>query len=223
MKLMTWGSTIQWTSISDKPDEKELKAKVGELAGHIKARFALPNHGDEPEDTDRKRETWVEEPTKDNFDFAMPYVFISYKSEEARLVETVAAYLRTKGVQVWRDAERIKEGEIWPTQIARGLKHATCMLAFWSDKWMGSNNCIAEWCIFSGRVGKDTDPVEKRDCIVLQASELKGELPKDVTRSDWHKEVEKFEVDGANLDSAESKEVLDKLTHRLCTRLYRES
>uniref|UniRef100_A0A7S3DHY4 TIR domain-containing protein n=1 Tax=Palpitomonas bilix TaxID=652834 RepID=A0A7S3DHY4_9EUKA len=173
MALLTWGNTIQRKTIHANYNEDGFEEGIRELAGSIKLRFTLPNHEDEPDYVERKIGL-VLEPTTDNFDFFMPYLFISYKSEDAKIVEKVASFLRKQGVQVWRDAERIKEGEIWPTQILRGVKHATCFLAFWSDDWMKSNNCIAEWCNFAVRVETSTDPCEKKDCFVLRASRWVG-------------------------------------------------
>uniref|UniRef100_A0A7S3D4B8 Protein kinase domain-containing protein n=2 Tax=Palpitomonas bilix TaxID=652834 RepID=A0A7S3D4B8_9EUKA len=113
----------------------------------------------------------VEDPTPKNFDFNKPYVFISYRSSHYDKVKRAVDILRNEmKMQVWLDRERIVSGDSWAKSIGIGVESASCILAFWSDLWMDSNNCRAEWNMFVQRVNMK-EGVTRKDCFAMVVDE----------------------------------------------------
>uniref|UniRef100_A0A7S3G3Z2 TIR domain-containing protein n=1 Tax=Palpitomonas bilix TaxID=652834 RepID=A0A7S3G3Z2_9EUKA len=124
--------------------------------------------------------------TADNFNFERPYVFLSYKTEQYEMVRRVAVILRQRcNVQVWLDRERLVAGESWASQIGLGLRKATCILGFWSNMWMRSSNCRAEWNTFVYRVNSPEDSVSRQDCFACVAGEWDYQLDDEMRVLSW--------------------------------------
>jgi TIR domain-containing protein len=68
----------------------------------------------------------------------MPDVFVSYKREELRLVESVVDYLRECGLDVWID-QQIAAGTSFSLEITKNILSAKCVLVCWTK---GSVNSL---------------------------------------------------------------------------------
>ena len=51
-----------------------------------------------------------------------PHVFVSYVREDRRVVERLCAELKSSGVEVWLDREKIRPGERWQIAIRRAIE-----------------------------------------------------------------------------------------------------
>lgn len=65
----------------------------------------------------------------------MPHVFISYVREDATQVDRLAADLRSSGVHVWTDRERIYPGQAWRTAIENAIQTGAFFLACFSENY----------------------------------------------------------------------------------------
>ena len=66
----------------------------------------------------------------------MAHVFISYVREDVAIVDRLAAELRSAGIDVWIDRERIKPGEPWPDAIRHAISTGAFFLACFSDNYV---------------------------------------------------------------------------------------
>jgi hypothetical protein len=74
-----------------------------------------------------------------------PLVFISHSSSDSDYASSLAAELRSRGLSVWIDHERIRFGESIPQAISVGLSHSSCILAVVSHAFAASKWCRAEY------------------------------------------------------------------------------
>lgn len=70
-------------------------------------------------------------------------VFLSYKSEERRLVEPIASALQSIGLSVWYDAQ-IQVGSLFDEQIDHELRTSRSVLVCWSNKSVNSQWVLRE-------------------------------------------------------------------------------
>jgi TIR domain len=73
----------------------------------------------------------------------MPTVFLSYARADAEIVDKIANDLKTEGINVWLDRERLKPGDLWASQIEEALKTADVLIFFISkasveSKWVNA-------------------------------------------------------------------------------------
>lgn len=61
----------------------------------------------------------------------MSDVFISYKSEDRRCIQSLLRCLQSDGYSVWWD-EQIGTGDVWREKIERELDDAVCVIVVWS-------------------------------------------------------------------------------------------
>src|SRR5688572_29430341 len=67
---------------------------------------------------------------------AMPHhVFISYVRDNIDVVEKLAGDLRTAGVEVWLDRERIKPGQRWKDAIRNAIRSGALFIACFSREY----------------------------------------------------------------------------------------
>lgn len=72
-----------------------------------------------------------------------PYIFISYAHADSKRVMILLERLQIDGYRIWYD-NGIEVGKDWATYIVRHLKNAACMIAFISNQYIVSENCIDE-------------------------------------------------------------------------------
>ncbi len=66
----------------------------------------------------------------------MSDVFVSYKAEDRKRVETLVSALEANGFSVWWDPH-ISGGEGWRDAIQNQLEHAKCVIVVWSKRSVG--------------------------------------------------------------------------------------
>lgn len=71
----------------------------------------------------------------------MPTVFLSYARSDAETVDRIASDLKTEGINVWLDRERLRPGDLWAQQIEEALKATEFLVVFISkaslkSKWV---------------------------------------------------------------------------------------
>lgn len=74
-----------------------------------------------------------------------PLVFISHSSLDKEVATQVASELRTRGLDVWIDHERIRYGESIPKAIETGLDLSSCILVVVSSAFLKSSWCRTEY------------------------------------------------------------------------------
>lgn len=74
-----------------------------------------------------------------------PLVFISHSSQDKDTAIALATDLRSRGLSVWIDHERIKFGESISAAIELGLSQSKCIIVLISPSFVSSNWCRAEY------------------------------------------------------------------------------
>jgi|RhiMetdeSRZDD1v2_1073273.scaffolds.fasta_scaffold160400_3 class 3 adenylate cyclase len=64
-----------------------------------------------------------------------PHVFVSYVREDSRVVERLCAELKSHGVAVWLDREKIRPGERWQIAIRRAIEEGAFFIACFSNAY----------------------------------------------------------------------------------------
>ena len=72
-----------------------------------------------------------------------PYIFISYAHRNEREVHRVIQRLQTEGCRVWYD-EGIDPGTEWADNIAERVVNCDCFIAFITQEYLESSNCLDE-------------------------------------------------------------------------------
>ena len=67
----------------------------------------------------------------------MPHVFISYSSKHRELTEQLAAFLESRGLDVWWDQGLVARGP-FDTQIREQLRTAGCIVVIWAEGALNS-------------------------------------------------------------------------------------
>jgi hypothetical protein len=65
----------------------------------------------------------------------MSHVFISYVREDSAVVDRLASELRSSGIKVWLDRERIRPGERWKQALRRAIREGGFFLACFSNRY----------------------------------------------------------------------------------------
>ena len=61
-------------------------------------------------------------------------VFISYASEDIKIVKTICRFLESKKIDFWFDKDSLQPGQNWELEIERGISSADAVIAFISSK-----------------------------------------------------------------------------------------
>ena len=72
-----------------------------------------------------------------------PYIFVSYCHQDDTRIWPVIEGLQARGVRVWYD-EGIEWGSHWDTVIFEHLAGCACVIAFVTDSFLESENCMDE-------------------------------------------------------------------------------
>lgn len=72
-----------------------------------------------------------------------PFAFISYAHADSERVMPIIGKLQEDGYRVWFD-EGIEAGIEWARIIAKRLKMSSCLIAFATQNYLNSENCIDE-------------------------------------------------------------------------------
>lgn len=70
-------------------------------------------------------------------------LFVSYSSDDRRLIEPLVEFLRGQGWEVWWDRQ-LDAGEAFDRRIERELAAADCVIVVWSRTSVGSNWVLSE-------------------------------------------------------------------------------
>ena len=73
----------------------------------------------------------------------LPYVFISYAHLDVDRVLPIIQHLKSDGYRIWYD-QGIEAGTAWAKNIAEHLGRASCIIAFISQNYISSENCMDE-------------------------------------------------------------------------------
>ena len=72
-----------------------------------------------------------------------PYIFISYAHDDSERVLPIISYIANEEYRIWFD-QRIEVGTKWAEVIAQRLNQSTCFMAFITDNYLRSDNCMDE-------------------------------------------------------------------------------
>lgn len=72
-----------------------------------------------------------------------PYIFISYSHADTNRVVPIITRLQTDGYRIWFD-EGIEAGREWAVNIVDHLNTSTCVVAFLTQNYLISENCMDE-------------------------------------------------------------------------------
>ena len=72
-----------------------------------------------------------------------PYIFISYAHDDSRRVLPIISYIANQEYRIWFD-QRIEVGTKWAEVIAQRLNQSACFMAFITDNYLQSDNCMDE-------------------------------------------------------------------------------
>ena len=72
-----------------------------------------------------------------------PYIFISYAHDDSERVLPIISYIANEEYRVWFD-QRIEVGTKWAEAIAQRLNQSACFMAFITDNYLQSDNCMDE-------------------------------------------------------------------------------
>lgn len=72
-----------------------------------------------------------------------PYIFISYSHADTDRVVPIITRLQTDGYRIWFD-EGIEAGREWAVNIVDHLNTSTCVVAFLTQNYLISENCMDE-------------------------------------------------------------------------------
>ena len=73
----------------------------------------------------------------------MATVFLSYAHEDGAAVDGVATSLRSAGIEVWRDRERLYAGQRWPRALGEAIAAADALVLLWSNR--AANSPLRIW------------------------------------------------------------------------------
>lgn len=75
----------------------------------------------------------------------MNHVFISYSRQDSDVVFDIIKRLKNAGVKIWIDQQNIEPGVNWDSEIERGIRDSSVILAFLSESSINSQNNRDEW------------------------------------------------------------------------------
>ncbi len=108
-------------------------------------------------------------------DVNQPYIFISYSSNDAELVQQDVYDLQQKGYNIWLDDKNLKkEKDGWDEQALSVIQSAMCeMLIFYLSKSsMTSENCLAELQQIKNEITLKRHRLQNLPYIVIDAEEI---------------------------------------------------
>ena len=100
-----------------------------------------------------------------------PYVFISYAHADSEHVLPIIAQLQKEGYRVWFD-EGIECGRKWAENITERLNLSSCTIAFLTENYLKSENCMDEIEYVKGK-GIPTLIIYLRDLILPDWFEMR--------------------------------------------------
>ena len=71
------------------------------------------------------------------------YIFISYAHDDSERVLPIISYIANQEYRIWFD-QRIEVGTKWAEVIAQRLNQSACFMAFITDNYLQSDNCMDE-------------------------------------------------------------------------------
>lgn len=74
-----------------------------------------------------------------------PSVFLSYAHADLTKAQELERELRTQGVSVWRDQERLYAGQRWPKALGEAIAASDVLLLLWSENAAASAFVELEW------------------------------------------------------------------------------
>src|SRR5689334_3047640 len=96
-------------------------------------------------------------------------IFISYSSNDIKIVEKVDHYLTSQGFDVWRDVNKIRTGGMWPYEIGEALEVCERLVLIVSKSAMKSHQVYKEWFYFDNH----NKPLH---CLLIETCELDWRL-----------------------------------------------
>lgn len=72
-----------------------------------------------------------------------PYIFISYAHDDSEQVLPIISHIANQEYHIWFD-QRIEIGTKWAEVIAQRLNQSACFMAFTTDNYLRSDNCMDE-------------------------------------------------------------------------------
>lgn len=75
----------------------------------------------------------------------MPTVFISYDHEDQTVVEQLERKLQQHGIDIWRDQNNVRAGDLWPETISQAIADCDVVLLVWSGHAEASHFVNFEW------------------------------------------------------------------------------
>lgn len=109
------------------------------------------------------------------------YIFVSYSHKDAKIVWPIVKKMNQDGFRIWYD-DGIHPGTEWDKIISSKIRGARCFIAFMSDNYLNSNNCLDEL-----KFARDVIPT--RLLCYLHKVQLPDEIEMRLGRSQhiaWH-------------------------------------
>lgn len=75
----------------------------------------------------------------------MPKVFLSYSRSDLQVAQSLSKALQAYGVEVWRDEESLRGGELWPKLIGDAIAAQDAIVLLWSAHSANSHYVEQEW------------------------------------------------------------------------------
>jgi len=104
----------------------------------------------------------------------MADIFLSYKTEDLAIADSLVKVLEASGFSVWWD-QRIDAGQIWRREITDQLEHAKCVIVLWTRNSAGDHGrFVQEEAARAQRLGTYL-PVKIEECdLPLGFSEMQA-------------------------------------------------
>ena len=105
-----------------------------------------------------------------------PYIFISYSHQDSQVVYEMMRHLQRCGCRIWYDSG-IAPSRLWAETISSHIKNCALFLAFITDAYVGSDNCLNELDYARNHLGR-----EQMFLIYRQVTSLPGEVELNFSR-----------------------------------------